>query len=76
MEESMTTFEKVLGIVAEHRDLDISKATPDTTFAELGLDSLDLVELIMAMEEAFGTTIELTNDVKTLGQAAALVDKA
>jgi len=76
MEENMTTFEKVLGIVAEHRDMDLSKATPDTTFAELGLDSLDLVELIMAMEEAFGTTIELTNDVKTLGQAAALADKA
>lgn len=72
----MTTFEKVLGIVAEHRDMDLSKVTPDTTFAELGLDSLDLVELIMAMEEAFGTTIELTSDVKTLGQAAALADKA
>lgn len=72
----MTTFEKVLTIVAEHREMDLSKATPDTTFAELGLDSLDLVELIMAMEETFGTTIELTSDVKTLGQAVALVEKA
>lgn len=72
----MTTFEQVLAIVAEHREMDLSKATPDTTFTELGLDSLDLVELIMAMEETFGTTIELTSDVKTLGQAVALVEKA
>lgn len=72
----MTTFEQVLAIVAEHREMDLSQATPDTTFAELGLDSLDLVELIMAMEETFGTTIELTSDVKTLGQAVALVEKA
>lgn len=72
----MTNYEKVLNIVAEHRDIDKNTATPDTTFAELGLDSLDLVELIMAMEEEFGVTIEMNGDIKTLGQAAALVDQA
>jgi len=69
----MTNFEKVLNIVADHRDIDKSTVTPDTTFAQLGLDSLDMVELIMAMEEEFNTTIEMDNDIKTLGQAAALV---
>lgn len=72
----MTNFEKVLNIVADHRDVDKSAVTPETTFSELGLDSLDMVELIMAMEEEFNTTIEMNNDIKTLGQAAALVDEA
>lgn len=72
----MTNFEKVVNIVADHRDIDKNAVTQDTTFAELGLDSLDMVELIMAMEEEFNTTLEMNNDIKTLGQAAALVDEA
>lgn len=72
----MTNFEKVVSIVADHRDIDTNAVTPETTFAELGLDSLDMVELIMAMEEEFNTTLEMNNDIKTLGQAAALVDEA
>lgn len=72
----MTNFEKVVNIVADHRDIDKNAVTQDTTFAELGLDSLDMVELIMAMEEEFNTTLEMNNDIKTLGHAAALVDEA
>ena len=72
----MTNFEKVVNIVADHRDIDKNAVTPETTFAELGLDSLDMVELIMAMEEEFNTTLEMNNDIKTLGQAAAMVDEA
>lgn len=72
----MTNFEKVVSIVADHRDIDKNAVTSETTFAELGLDSLDMVELIMAMEEEFNTTLEMNNDIKTLGQAAALVDEA
>lgn len=72
----MTNFEKIVNIVADHRDIDKNAVTEDTTFAELGLDSLDMVELIMAMEEEFNTTIEMNNDIKTLGQATALVNEA
>eukprot|EP00304_Pavlova_gyrans_P010714 CAMPEP_0206062232 /NCGR_PEP_ID=MMETSP1466-20131121/56442_1 /ASSEMBLY_ACC=CAM_ASM_001126 /TAXON_ID=44452 /ORGANISM="Pavlova gyrans, Strain CCMP608" /LENGTH=186 /DNA_ID=CAMNT_0053437591 /DNA_START=54 /DNA_END=615 /DNA_ORIENTATION=+ len=50
--------EKVKGIIAEQLGVDAAKVTPDASFTEdLGADSLDAVELIMAMEEAFGIEI-------------------
>mmetsp|Transcript_16711 Transcript_16711/g.44994 ORF Transcript_16711/g.44994 Transcript_16711/m.44994 type:complete len:118 (+) Transcript_16711:44-397(+) len=50
--------EKVKGIIAEQLGVDAAKVTPDASFTEdLGADSLDAVELIMAMEEAFGVEI-------------------
>jgi acyl carrier protein len=72
----MSTYEKLLDIIAEHRDIDKATITPDTAFTDMGLDSLDMVELIMAIEETFGKTVELDADVKTVGQAAKLVDEA
>lgn len=72
----MSTYEKILEIIAEHRDIDKASITPDTTFTDLGLDSLDMVELIMALEDSFGKSVELSADVKTIGQAVQLVDEA
>ena len=51
--------EKVIIIVAEKLGVDRADITPDSVFIDdLGADSLDLVELIMAMEEEFGFEIE------------------
>jgi acyl carrier protein len=51
--------EKVITIVAEKLGVDRADITPDSVFIDdLGADSLDLVELIMAMEEEFGFEIE------------------
>jgi acyl carrier protein len=50
--------EKVKGIIAEQLGVEISSVTPDASFTEdLGADSLDAVELIMAIEEAFDIEI-------------------
>ena len=44
--------EKLLDLVTEYTDFDRGKITPETKFiADMGLDSLDIVELIMAIEE-------------------------
>lgn len=50
--------EKVINIVVDKLGVDRGEVTPDAVFVDdLGADSLDLVELIMAMEEEFGFEI-------------------
>ncbi|MFN3678634.1 MAG: acyl carrier protein [Thermosynechococcus sp.] len=51
-------LEKVKAIVADQLSVDAEKVVPEASFAEdLNADSLDSVELIMALEEAFGIEI-------------------
>jgi len=50
--------QKVIEIVIEHLGVDADKVTENATFIDdLGADSLDTVELVMAFEEAFGVEI-------------------
>ncbi len=50
--------EQVKKIIAEQLDVSIEEIRPESSFIDdLGADSLDIVELVMAMEEAFGTDI-------------------
>ena len=50
--------EKVIDIIVDKLGVGRSEATPEAVFVDdLGADSLDLVELIMAMEEEFGMEI-------------------
>ena len=51
-------FEKLKEIIAEVLNVDVNEITKDTTFVDdLGADSLDIVELIMALEEEFDLEI-------------------
>jgi len=72
----MNTFDKVVELIADRRDLDVSTVTPETTFDELKLDSLDKAELVMTLEEIFGITIDSTEQMKTIGDVVVLVEKA
>jgi acyl carrier protein len=65
-------YERIKGIIVEQLGVDEDKITPDARFREdLEADSLDLVELIMAMEDEFGGEIsdEEAQQLKTVGQA-------
>ena len=62
-------FEKAAALLAEQFGVEADTITMETTFEDLGADSLDIVELSMALEEEFGVTIadeELPN-MKTVG---------
>ncbi len=68
----MDVFERVKAIIVEQLGTDPEKVTLEARFREeLGADSLDLVELIMAFEEQFGGEIsdEEAQQIKTVGQA-------
>lgn len=71
-----TTADRVRKIIREH--LDVNEA-PDTAhlITDLGADSLDTVELVMAFEEEFG--IEIPDDemeaLGTVGEAIAVIEK-
>jgi len=54
----MNVDEKMVEIIADQLSVDKSKVVPEASFVDdLGADSLDLVELVMAMEEEFGMEI-------------------
>ena len=58
----MSVEEKLIDIIAEQLSVDKAKVVSGASFVDdLGADSLDLVELIMAMEEAFD--IEIADEV-------------
>nr|MBF0221765.1 acyl carrier protein [Desulfobulbaceae bacterium] len=58
----MSVEDKLIEIIAEQLSVDKAKVVPGASFVDdLGADSLDLVELIMAMEEAFD--IEIADEV-------------
>ena len=74
----MTVFERVKKIIVEQLGVDGAKVVPEARFRdELGADSLDLVELIMAFEEEFGGEIsdEEAQGIKTVGEAVAYLEK-
>lgn len=48
------TFEKLQALLAEQLDMDPAEIKEDSTFEDLGIDSLDAVELLMAVEDEFG----------------------
>ena len=63
-------FENVARILADQLDADVESITPDTRIAEdLNADSLDVVELLMAVEEEFDVQIpdEEIENLKTVG---------
>lgn len=49
--------EKVIAIIAEQAVMEVSDVTMDSTLADLGMDSLGLVEAIFAIEEAFDISV-------------------
>lgn len=70
--------ERVREIIVEQLGVNPEQLTPEAKFVEdLGADSLDTVELVMALEEEFGTEIpdEEAEKLTTVGEAIAYVEK-
>ena len=71
-------FEKIANVISSKKGVNKELITVDSTFEELGLDSLDAVELIADLEDEFNVTspnIELQN-IKSVKQAVNGLQKA
>lgn len=58
--------EKLIAIVAEYLGKETLEIEADTTFEDLGLDSLDIAELVMQVEDELGVEIELNAELNNI----------
>jgi acyl carrier protein len=73
-----STFERVRGIIAERLGVDEDKVAMDSEFiADLNADSLDLVEVIMAMEQEFDLEIkdDEAEQIRSVSDAVRFIDE-
>jgi acyl carrier protein len=77
-DEKKDLVEKVKQIISEQLGVDEGEVTPSASFVDdLGADSLDQVELVMALEEAFGVEIpdEDAEKLRTVQDALDYIEK-
>ena len=64
--------DRIMSVVKNFDQVDAAKVTPDSKWADLGLDSLDAVEVIMAIEDEFAIEIPDPEADKILSVAEAI----
>lgn len=68
-------LEKIKEIIAEQLNLDEETISEDTSFEDLGLDSLDLFQVVIEIEEEFDIQIEDAESIKTVRDAVKFVEE-
>ena len=68
-------YEKLVSYAAKQLELDPSEITPDSTFESLGIDSLDIVEMIMDLEGELGIELDMEDQkISTFQELADFID--
>ena len=68
-------FEKLAKYASKQLELDVSEITPDSTFDSLGIDSLDVVEMIMDLESELGVELEMEDQkIATFQELADFIE--
>ncbi len=68
-------FEKVAALIAEKIDCDVAEIKPETKFEDLSIDSLDITELAMSIEDEFDIEFEVSQEMTTVAELVAEVEK-
>jgi len=69
-------LEKITEILRDYKDDQDLAVTTESTFADMELDSLDTVELVMNLEEEFSVTIEMSENIQTVGDLIKAIESA
>ena len=64
-------YEKLVKYAAKQLEIDASDISPDSTFESLGIDSLDIVEMIMDLERELGVELDMEDQKITTFQELA-----
>ena len=68
-------YEKLVSYAAKQLELDASEITPESTFESLGIDSLDIGEMVMDLESELGVELEMEDEkITTFGELAAFIE--
>ena len=68
-------YDKLVSYAAKQLELNPEDITPESTFESLGIDSLDIVEMIMDLESDLGVELEMEDQkITTFGELAAFID--
>ena len=68
-------YEKLVSYAAKQLELDPAEITPDSTFESLGIDSLDIVEMIMDLETELGVELEMEDqNISTFRELADFIE--
>jgi len=68
-------YNKLVSYAAKQLDLNPDDITPDSTFESLGIDSLDIVEMIMDLESELGVELEMEDQkISTFQELADFIE--
>ena len=68
-------YEKLVAYAARQLEIDASEITPESTFESLGIDSLDIVEMIMDLESELGVELEMEDQkIATFQELADFIE--
>ena len=68
-------YEKLVDYISRQMDIDVSEIQPDSTFESLGIDSLDIVEMVMDLETELGVELEMEDQkIATLQELAEFIE--
>lgn len=68
-------YEKLVSYASKQLELNADEITPESTFESLGVDSLDIVEMIMDLETELGVELEMEDQkITTFGELAEFIE--
>ncbi len=71
----MNILEDVKAMISDKMDIDADSINLDTTFEDIQIDSLDMVEIVMDLEDKYGITIDTNAGIKCVADLVSYIEK-
>ncbi len=67
-------YDKIVAIIAEKLEIDPAEIKPESSFNDMQVDSLYMVEIMLSIEDEFGVVIEDASDLETVSDLVEYVE--